>query len=66
MGTWPLMRLTMAAAVSMMGTPAMMRGRMRVVTAAKRRTLKSEMMPSTKPMVSDPESPMKIEAGWKL
>ena len=56
----------MAENVSMMGMPAMTSGTMMVVRPAMRVTERSEMVPSAKPSVSEPESPMKIDAGWKL
>ena len=64
--TCPRRRRTMAENVSMMGTAAMTSGTMMVVRPAKRVTDSSETVPSANPSVSEPESPMKIEAGWKL
>ena len=62
----PRRRRTMAEKVSMMGTAAITSGTMMVVRPAKRVTESRETAPSAKPRVSAPESPMKIEAGWKL
>ena len=56
----------MAANVSMMGTPAMTSGTMRVVAAATRLTPSNAMTPSKKPSMFEPQSPMKIDAGLKL
>ena len=61
--TWARLRRTIAESVSRMGTPATMSGMMREVSAAVRLTLRSEMVPSPKPRSSEPESPMKIDAG---
>ena len=37
-----------------------------VVRPAKSVTESSDETPSAKPSVSEPESPMKMDAGWKL
>ena len=66
MAVWPRRRRTMAANVSMMGTPAMTSGTMRVVAAATRLTPSNAMTPSKKPSMFEPQSPMKIDAGLKL
>ena len=56
----------MAESVSTMGTNEMTSGMMIVVRPAMRVTLSSEMVPSEKPSSSDPQSPMKMDAGLKL
>ena len=56
----------MAEKVSMMGTAAITSGTMMVVRPANLVTESSETVPSAKPSVRAPESPMKTEAGWKL
>ena len=56
----------MAENVSMMGTAAITSGTMIVVRPANLVTESSETVPSAKPSVRAPESPMKTEAGWKL
>lgn len=48
------------------GHAATMSGMMSEVSAAVRDTLSSEMEPSANPSSSEPESPRKILAGWKL
>ena len=50
----------------MMGTPAASTGTKSETSIAVRALPKSEMMPSMKPSVNAPESPMKMLAGWKL
>ena len=66
MAVCPRRRRTIAANVSMMGTPAMTSGTMSVVAAATRFTPSKAMTPSKKPSMFDPQSPMNIDAGWKL
>ena len=66
MGRCERLRRTMANAVSMMGTPAARMGTRSDTNRADLATAKSETIPSEKPRSKAPESPMKIEAGWKL
>ena len=64
--TWARVRRTMAENVSSMGTAEITSGTAMVVRPAKRVTERSDETPSAKPNVREPESPMKMDAGWKL
>ena len=56
----------MAAAVSIMGMAAIIRGTTMRMKVGERITPSREMTATIAPNVSDPESPMKIDAGLKL
>ena len=59
-------RLMIATAVSVMGTPAAIMGTSNEMNSVDRAMASNETTPSASPSMRDPESPMKMEAGWWL